>query len=85
MIPLTWPVRGKDGSLMHEIFVPRGTHLVPNLRACNLNKALWGEDVLEWRPERWMEELPQELYDARVPGIYSNLCDVYCCSCFWEL
>ncbi|KAI0690556.1 cytochrome P450 [Cerioporus squamosus] len=73
VLPLTWPVRGKDGSVMSEIFVPRGTHLVPNLKACNHNKALWGDDALEWRPERWMGELPRELYEAHVPGIYSNL------------
>ncbi len=62
--------------MMSEILVPSGTHLVPNLKACNLNKALWGEDALKWRPERWMEELPRELLDARVPGIYSNLYDL---------
>ncbi|RPD52579.1 cytochrome P450 [Lentinus tigrinus ALCF2SS1-6] len=73
VLPLTWPVRGKDGTMMSEILVPRGTLVVPNLQACNRNKALWGDDALEWRPERWMEELPKELYEAHVPGIYSNL------------
>ncbi|KAI0706023.1 cytochrome P450, partial [Cerioporus squamosus] len=73
VLPLTWPVRGKDGSMMSEIVVPRGTLVVPNLQACNRNNALWGADALEWRPERWMEELPGELYDAHVPGVYSNL------------
>ncbi|TFK83044.1 cytochrome P450 [Polyporus arcularius HHB13444] len=72
-LPLTWPVRGKDGTMMSEIFVPRGTHLVPNLRACNHNQALWGDDALEWKPERWMGELPRELLEARVPGVYSHL------------
>ncbi len=73
VLPLTWPVCGKDGSMMHEVVVPKGTLVVPNLQACNRNKALWGDDALEWRPERWMEELPKELYEAHVPGIYSNL------------
>ena len=73
VLPLTWPVRGNDGTMLSEILVPRGTLVVPNLQACNRNKALWGEDALQWRPERWMGELPRELYDARVPGIYSNL------------
>ncbi|RPD52564.1 cytochrome P450 [Lentinus tigrinus ALCF2SS1-6] len=73
VVPLAWPVRGKDGSSMSEILLPRGTPVVLNIRACNRNKALWGDDALEWRPERWLEELPQELYDAHVPGVYSNL------------
>ncbi len=62
--------------MMSEIFVPRGTHLVPNLRACNHNKALWGDDALEWKPERWMGELPRELLEARVPGVYSHLYEI---------
>ncbi|TFK83127.1 cytochrome P450 [Polyporus arcularius HHB13444] len=73
VLPLTWPVRGKDGSMMHEVIIPKGTLVVPNLQACNRNKALWGDDAHEWRPERWMGELPRELYEAHIPGIYSNL------------
>ena len=73
MLPLIWPVRGKDSSLINEVLVPRGTPIVPNIRACNRNKALWGDDAGEWRPDRWMGELPRELTEARVPGVYSNL------------
>lgn len=73
VLPLTWPVRGKDGSMMHEVFVPKGTAVVPNLQASNCNTALWGEDAMEWRPERWMGQLPEELEEARIPGVYSNL------------
>ncbi|RDX52864.1 cytochrome P450 [Lentinus brumalis] len=73
VLPLTWPVRGKDGSMMHELFVPKGTGILPNLQASNCNRALWGEDAMEWRPERWTEQLPEELDEARIPGVYSNL------------
>ena len=73
-MPLTWPLRGKDGSLMHEVFVPKGTGVLLNLQAGNCSKALWGEDAMEWRPERWIEGLPGQLEDTRIPGVYSNLC-----------
>ncbi|RDX47346.1 cytochrome P450 [Lentinus brumalis] len=71
-VPLTWPIRGKSGAMMTEIPVPRGTFVILDLQAINVNKELWGEDSLEWRPERWLEELPSQLQDARIPGVYSN-------------
>ncbi|RPD59281.1 cytochrome P450 [Lentinus tigrinus ALCF2SS1-7] len=73
VLPLMWPVRGKDGTLMHEVLIPKGTAIVPNLQASNCNRALWGDDAMEWRPERWTEGLPGELEEARIPGVYSNL------------
>lgn len=32
----------------------------------------WGEDALEWKPERWLKPLPRAVEDAWIPGIYSN-------------
>ncbi|KAI0695585.1 cytochrome P450 [Cerioporus squamosus] len=71
VLPLQWPVRGKDGSLITEIPVPKGTFIIAAIRASNCNKALWGEDAMEWRPERWLEQLPAELEEVRIPGVYS--------------
>ncbi|KAI0737371.1 hypothetical protein C8Q80DRAFT_318504 [Daedaleopsis nitida] len=59
--------------MMTEIPIPQGTFFWTNLRACNTNKALWGEDAFEWKPERWLKPLPQALEDAHIPGIYSHL------------
>ena len=73
VFPLQWPVRGKDGSLITEILVPKGTLILPALQASNCNKALWGDDSMEWKPERWLEPLPSELEETRIPGIYSHL------------
>ncbi|KAJ3478664.1 hypothetical protein NLI96_g9603 [Meripilus lineatus] len=39
----------------------------------NRNKAIWGEDALEWKPERWLSPLPGTIAEARIPGVYSNL------------
>ena len=66
-------MRGRDGTLISSIAVPKGSIAVLNLWACNTNPALWGEDAFTWRPERWLAPLPRALEDARIPGVYSNL------------
>ena len=66
-------MRCKDGTFITEVPVPKGTYITLNLRACNINKALWGEDAKEWKPERWLSPVPKAVEDARIPGIYSNL------------
>ena len=73
VLPLSKPIQGKDGSLMSEIFVPRGTLIYTANQLSNTNKDLWGDDAEEWRPERWLSPLPEPLKEARIPGIYSNL------------
>ena len=64
MLPLSQPVRGRDGSHISEIPIPKGTTVFVGVMASNTNKALWGEDAHEWRPERWLEPLPEPLLDA---------------------
>ncbi|KAI0359963.1 cytochrome P450 [Trametes cingulata] len=73
ILPLMTPIRTIDGKHVNEVPVPKGTLVVLNFRACNTNKALWGEDADKWRPERWLEPLPREVEEARIPGVYSNL------------
>ncbi|PIL26669.1 cytochrome P450 [Ganoderma sinense ZZ0214-1] len=73
VLPLSQPLRGVDGTMMSEIPIAKGTVVLSNLPACNRNKAIWGEDALEWKPERWLQPLPKSVEDAHVPGIYSNL------------
>ncbi|KAH9923755.1 cytochrome P450 [Epithele typhae] len=73
VLPLQDPVRGKSGNMISEIVVPKGATVICNLRACNTNPAIWGEDAKEWKPERWLDGLPKTVDDAHIPGIYSNL------------
>ena len=73
VLPLSEPIRGVDGTLMKEIIVPKGTEVEIAIYTCNRNKSIWGEDALEWKPERWLNPLPDRVTNARVPGIYSNL------------
>ncbi|TCD71091.1 cytochrome P450-dit2 [Steccherinum ochraceum] len=73
VMPLSQPIRGKDGTMMHEITVPKGTIVAVGILASNCNEALWGPDAMEWKPERWLKPLPQAVLDAHIPGVYSNL------------
>lgn len=73
VLPISAPIYGQGGSAMSEVGIPEGTFIIINCQGSNTNAAWWGEDVYEWRPERWMEPLPAELEKARVPGIASNL------------
>ncbi|RDB25856.1 hypothetical protein Hypma_006832 [Hypsizygus marmoreus] len=72
-LPLSVPIKGKDGSDIHALTVPKGTNIVISILSSNRDPALWGPDVLEWKPERWMSPLPEALLDARIPGVYSHM------------
>ncbi|KAH9847438.1 cytochrome P450 [Lenzites betulinus] len=72
-LPLSRPMPGEDGSMLTRIAVPKGTNVLVGVRACNRNKALWGEDAEEWKPERWLAPLPKAVEDAEIPGVYSHL------------
>ena len=72
-MPLSVPIQGKDGQMIHEIIVPKDTTIHIGIRESNRNKAVWGEDAYEWKPERWLKPLPRSVTDARIPGVYSNL------------
>ena len=73
VMPLSQPIRGINGQMMSEVPLSKGTTVVIGIRACNRNAALWGDDAREWKPERWLGNLPGSITDARVPGVYSNL------------
>ncbi|KAH9852304.1 cytochrome P450 [Lenzites betulinus] len=73
VLPLSEPVRGRDGRLMHELFVPKNTSVFVGIQASNTNPALWGADAYEWKPERWLQPLPEAVTEAKIPGIYANL------------
>ncbi|EKM49766.1 uncharacterized protein PHACADRAFT_214286 [Phanerochaete carnosa HHB-10118-sp] len=73
IMPLSEPVQGLDGTSVSEIVVPKDTTVFISIRGCNRSTAIWGEDALEWKPERWLQPLPKTLGEAHVPGIYANL------------
>ena len=73
VLPLSQPIRGINGKMISEVPLSKGTTVLVGVRACNRNTALWGDDAKEWKPERWLGNLPSSIVDARIPGVYSNL------------
>ncbi|KDR76354.1 hypothetical protein GALMADRAFT_68050 [Galerina marginata CBS 339.88] len=73
VLPLSTPIRGVDGREMHEILVPNNTNVIIGIMAANRNPEIWGPDSYEWKPERWLNPLPDTVTGAHMPGIYSNL------------
>ena len=66
-------MEGRDGNMITEIFVPRGTLVTTGNWLSNINKGIWGDDANEWKPERWLVPPPETLKEARIPGVYFNL------------
>ena len=74
VLPLSAPITGRDGREVHELFIPAGTLLVVNNVGINYDRSLWGADAHAWRPERWLEPLPESVAAARYPCVYSHMC-----------
>ncbi|KAG4414963.1 hypothetical protein IFR04_011891 [Cadophora malorum] len=54
-VPLTIRVPTRDTTILGQA-VPKGTHVLMAAWAMNVSKEYWGEDALEFNPERWMTE-----------------------------
>ncbi|KAJ6607567.1 cytochrome P450 [Mycena sp. CBHHK59/15] len=68
VLPLSTPIIGVDGTVMNTITVPKGTSIQISLAAANHNKQIWGEDALEFRPERWT--------NGKADSVTTKLCGV---------
>ena len=73
VLPLSQPLTCVDGTTTTSLTVPKETKVIIAIYSSNRNKAIWGEDAEEWKPERWLASLPESVSEAKVPGIYSNL------------
>ncbi|EKM58872.1 uncharacterized protein PHACADRAFT_88318 [Phanerochaete carnosa HHB-10118-sp] len=87
IMPLSTPLTLRDGTSTTAIHVPKGTAIMIGIYSSNRNKAIWGNDACEWKPERWLDsKLPESVTDAKIPGVYSNLqsalTHLYICSGF---
>ena len=54
---------------MTELAIPAGTEVSLGMEGCNMSQEFWGEDALVWRPERWLEPLPETISEAGMPGV----------------
>lgn len=74
ILPFSKPLACINGTTISSMPVPKGTTIIIAIYSANRNKAIWGEDADEWKPERWLDgKMPQAVTDAKVPGVYPNL------------
>jgi len=73
ILPLGTPIKCLDGRELSEIPIPKGTDFSISILGCNHDPKTWGPDAAEWKPERWLQPLPDSVTAARIPGVYSNL------------
>lgn len=72
IMSLSTPIRGVNGNPIDKIPIPEQSTILIGIAASNTNKALWGADALEWKPDRWLSPLPQAVTEAGIPGIFAN-------------
>jgi cytochrome P450 len=69
VLPISTPITGVDGKVMESILVPKGTTVYVGISADNHSTQIWGDDALEFRPERWI--------NGKAAGVTTKLCGVY--------
>ncbi|KAI0373445.1 cytochrome P450 [Pilatotrama ljubarskyi] len=70
VIPLSEPITDRNGKVHYGIKIAKGNKVVVPILAVHRSKAIWGEDALEFKPERW-EHPPEAIAD--MPGIWGHL------------
>ena len=55
VIPLSRPIQTASGEMTDCISVSKGTLIRLPIAAVNKSKLLWGEDALEFKPQRWLD------------------------------
>ncbi|KAJ7855475.1 cytochrome P450 [Mycena olivaceomarginata] len=72
VVPLSNPIIGVDGKVYHTLTVPKGTGIYIAITAANHSTRIWGEDALEFRPERWTGG-KADFTAEKLCGIYGNM------------
>ena len=53
--------------------IPKGTTVILDLAGVNMDEDIWGADAKVWRPERWLENIPESVAKSHVPSAYSHM------------
>ncbi|KAH9891029.1 cytochrome P450 [Cubamyces lactineus] len=70
VIPLSEPIVDRHGKAQHEIPIAAGNRVIISILEPHHSKAIWGDDALEFRPERW--DNPPEAASS-IPSVWGNV------------
>ncbi|KAL1952234.1 hypothetical protein VTO73DRAFT_1383 [Trametes versicolor] len=70
VIPTSEPFVDRNGKTQHEIRVGKGNRVIMSILALNHSTEIWGDDALEFRPERW-ENPPADI--SNIPGVWGHM------------
>lgn len=76
VLPLSTPIKGRDGRIMDQLKVNKGTGIFLPISALNTSTEVWGPDADDFKPERHFEQdLPAGMAANRkaVPGVWGNI------------
>ncbi|KAH8115664.1 cytochrome P450 [Phellopilus nigrolimitatus] len=74
VVPLAFPLQPRDGKPeIKEVMLKKNTTVIISILGANRSKAIWGDDANEWKPERWLQPLPESVARAHLPGVYSQM------------
>ncbi|KIY46094.1 cytochrome P450 [Fistulina hepatica ATCC 64428] len=71
VLPLARPITLTTGDVVHELFIPKGTYIIPWATGHNWNRSIWGDDAHVFNPERWMKE--KAAHEDVSLGMWANL------------
>jgi len=72
VLPLSTPIHDVNGRRIYEIAIPKNTNVFLHIWNLNRDPSIWGDDAAEWKPERWLEPLPESVEAAKIQGVYAN-------------
>ncbi|CCO30027.1 Putative cytochrome P450 CYP13A10 [Rhizoctonia solani AG-1 IB] len=73
-LTLHQPVKSSDGKTMiTHVPVKKGTQIYIGIDAANRDKQIWGDDADEFKPSRWLGDLPASVKDSKMPSAYSSI------------
>ncbi|KAJ6590070.1 cytochrome P450 [Mycena vulgaris] len=72
-IPLWKPITGINGNEITALNVTKGTDFILASISAHRDPEMWGQDALEFKPERWLSPLPDAVADAALPGVYFQI------------
>ncbi|KAL7285787.1 hypothetical protein ACG7TL_000896 [Trametes sanguinea] len=70
LIPVSEPYVDRYGRTRHEIQISAGNRVIMSILSVHHSKAIWGEDALEFKPERW-EHPPETI--SEIPSVWGHM------------